>query len=82
MYAIIKIVSIHITSAGCYFEDHPFGFVEPNLQLLLKETNSYLLSYCSTTSGTNSPRGGPAAAMVDRKKGILYNIVQKIKRSK
>ena len=65
MYAIKKIASIHITSSGCYFEDDPLGFVEPNLQPSLEETNSYLLSYWPTISGTNSPAAGPAAAMVD-----------------
>ena len=75
MYAIIEIVSIQCTLAGCYFEDHPLRLVEINLQLLLEETNSYMLSYWSTILGTNSPRAGPAAAMVDvlwSKKGILY----------
>ena len=61
----MAIASIHITSAGCYFEDHPLGLVKPNLQPSLKEPNSYLLSYWSTISSTNSPQAGPAAAMVD-----------------
>ena len=65
MYAIIKIASIHVTSAGCYVEDHPLELMEPNLQPSLEETNSYLLSYWSTISGTNSPGAGPAATMVN-----------------
>ena len=65
MYDIIFSASIHITSAGGYFEYHTLGFVEPNLQLSLEEINSYLLSYWLTISGTNSPRAGPVAAMVD-----------------
>ena len=68
MYAIIKIASIYITSAGCYFEDYPLGLVEPNPQPSLEETNSYHLSYWSNILGTNSPQVGPAAAMVD----VLY----------
>jgi hypothetical protein len=36
-----------------YFQDDPFGLVTPDLQLSLDEINSYLLSYCSTISGTN-----------------------------
>ena len=65
MYAVILSASIHITSAGCYFEGHTLGVVQPDLRLLLEETNSYLLSYWSTISGTNSPQAGPAVAMVD-----------------
>ena len=65
MYTIIKMGSIHITSPGFYFEDHPLELVEPNLQPSLEETNSYLLSYWSTISGTNLLGVGPAAAMVD-----------------
>ena len=61
---MIKIAFIHISSAGCYFEDHPLELVEPNLRPSLEETDSYLLSYWSTISGTNSLREGPAAAMV------------------
>ena len=77
MYAIKKIASIHINSTGYYFENHSLGIVESNLQTTLEKINSYLLGYWSTISGTNLPRAGPAAAMVDRKKGILYSIVQK-----
>ena len=65
MYAIKKIASIHIISAGCYFEDYPLGLVEPNLRPSLEDTSSNLLSYWSTVSSTNSPRAGPAATMVD-----------------
>ena len=80
MCAIKKIVSIHITSAGCYFEDHPHGLVQPDAQLLLEEANIYLLSYWSTISGTNSPRAGPAAAMVNVGDQENRHIVQKINR--
>ena len=48
-----------------YFQDDPVGLVKPDLQPLLEEINSYLLSYWSTISGTNLPWSGPAAAMVD-----------------
>ena len=65
MYAIKNIASIHITSAGFYFEYHPFGIVAPNLRPSLEETNTYLLSYWLTILGTNSLRAGPAAAMVN-----------------
>ena len=76
MYDIKKIVSIHITSAGWYFEYHPLGLVGPNLQLSLEETSSYFLSYWLTISGTNSPREGPAAAMVDLLWSKKMHIVQ------
>ena len=72
MYDIKKIASIHTTSAGCNFQYHPLRLVAPNLRPSIEETSSYLLSYWSTIAGTNSPRAGPAAAMVDRKKCILY----------
>ena len=77
MYAIRKIASIHITSAGCYFEEHPLRLVEPNLQPLLDDTNSYILSYWLTISGTNLPCVGPAAAMVDVGDRQIRHIVQK-----
>ena len=67
--------SINITSAGFYLEDHPLRLVDPNLWPLIEETNSYLLSYWSTISGTNSPVAGPAAAVVIEKEvycTILY----------
>ena len=70
----METASIHISSAGCYFEDH-LKIVEPNLWQSLEETNCYLLSYWSTILGTNLPWAGPAAAMVDvgdKKIGILY----------
>ena len=76
MYAIKKIASIHITSAGCYFEDDSLELVRPDLRPSLEETSSYLLSYWSTISGTNSPQVGPAAAMVDLLWSKKIHIVQ------
>ena len=65
MYPIKEVVSIHIISFGCYFEDDCVGLVTLDLPLLLEEINSYLLSYWSTISGTNLTWSGPAAAMID-----------------
>ena len=67
MYAIKKIVSIHIISAGCYFEDHFLGLVEPNLQPLLEETSSYLLSYWSYQLATGGAGGRHGRCIVIKK---------------
>ena len=78
MYAITKIAFIHITSAGYYFEDHPLGLVEPNLLTSVEETNSYLLGYWLTISGTNWPGSRLAAARVNVGGRKNRHIVQKI----
>ena len=82
MYAIKKIASIHITSAGCYFEYHPLEIVAPNLRSSLEETNSYLLSYWSIILGTNLLGAGLAVTMVDVGDRENRHIVQKKKKEK
>ena len=81
MYAIIATVSIHITSASCYFEAHPLGPLQPYLQWFVDEVMSFSKSHDSTLSVINSLGTGPAAAMVDVCYREKRHIVQKVKRS-
>ena len=51
-------MSIHITSAGCYFEDDLLELVQLDLQPLLEETNSYLLKILVDHIGHQLTGGG------------------------
>ena len=65
MYAIIATLSIHITLAGCYFEAHPLGPLQPDLWPFVEEVINFSKSHGSTLSVIHSMGGRAAAAMVD-----------------